>query len=308
MGLPFEITILGNNSAIPAHGRHPSAQLLNIHHHLLLVDCGEGTQIRFAEQKAKAFKVEHIFITHLHGDHFYGLIGLLSSMGLLGRIKPLNIYAHPPLKGLIEALLAVSNAQLGYEVRYHHLPETGSSVLLETRDFVVKCFQLEHRIPCCGFHFEERFPKQKINAEKLEKEGISKLLWGAIQRGEDLTLENGKEIISKEYILDGPKPRSYAYCTDTRFTTSFIENILGTDTIYVDSTYLTADSEKATQRYHCTSAQAAEIAKKANVGRLLLGHFSSKYRDLNPLLEEARAIFPNTELGEEGKVFEIELW
>ncbi|MBX2845835.1 MAG: ribonuclease Z [Saprospiraceae bacterium] len=305
---PFEITILGNNSAIPANGRFPSAQLLNIHDQLLLVDCGEGSQIRLAETKKKAFRLEHIFITHLHGDHFFGIFGLLTSMSLLGRTKTLNIYCHAPLQKLLETTLEITKGGINYPIEFHFLPETGSQVICTTAHFEVTAFQLTHRIPTCGFLFKERFPKRKINQDKLIEAGIPKVFWGDIQKEKDVLLDTGELVASKDYILPGPKPRTYAYCTDTQFTLDFVPVIEGADTIYVDSTYMSSDEQKAKDRYHCTAAQAATIAKTAGVGRLLLGHFSSKYRNLQPLLDEAKAVFKLTEIAHQGKTFSIESW
>jgi len=196
---------------------------------------------------------------------------------------------------------------MNYTIHYHDLPEEGEALIYENRDVEVHCFQLDHRVPCCGFKFVERFPKQKINKEKLEAANVPSLLWGKIQQGLDVELENGTLIKSGDFILEGPKPRSYAYCSDTKFTLEFADSIRGTDTIYVDSTFMNGEEQKAEERFHCTSAQAAQIAKSANVGRLLLGHFSSKYKDLNPLLQEAREVFPTSELALEGKTFSIEL-
>ncbi len=306
--LPFEITILGNNSAVPAFGRHPSSQLINIHHNYILVDCGEGTQMRLQEVKAKTSKIEHIFITHLHGDHFFGLIGLLTSMNLLGRIKPLTVHAHAEVEEILNIQLKHTKAEFSFPFAINPLPEEGTKVIYND-DFVeVTAFQLEHRISCCGFLFKEVFSKLKVNKAKLEELNIPNTEWSKIQAGEDYLFADGQIISNAVLVEEGPKPRTYAYCSDTRYIESFIPVIKGCDTVYIESTYANKDADKAFNRYHCTAEQAATIAKKAGVGRLLLGHFSSKYKDLSIMLEEATPIFENTEISEESKTYVIELW
>ncbi len=308
--IPFEITILGNNSAIPANGRHPSAQFLNIRNQSILVDCGEGTQIRLREvDKANLFHLSHIFISHLHGDHYLGIVGLLSTLNLMRREKPLHLYAHKRLKDIIDLSVDVmGHGHFNYPLVFHPLPVDGSEVICETKYFKVTAFQLEHRIACCGFRFEEVFQQKKVRVSQLEKYGIPKNEWNAIQKGQDYPLPNGQLIPNEELTLPNPKPRSYAYCADTVFTRQFLDVIRQVDTAYIESTYTSKEEQLASDRYHCTALQAATIAKEAQVGRLLLGHFSSRYKTLDVFEEEARTIFPKTEIAEEGKTFSIELW
>ncbi len=307
---PFEITILGNNSAIPANGRHPSAQFLNILNQSILIDCGEGTQIRLREvEKANLFHLSHIFISHLHGDHFLGIVGLLSTLSLMRRTKELHIYAHKQLKEIIDFTISVmGNAHINYPIVYHDLPEHGTEWICQTEQFKVKAFQLEHRIACCGFYFEEIFSQKKVRVKKLEEYRIPKTKWNSIQKGMDYETESGEIIKNEELTLPNPKPRSYAYCSDTIFTHSFISEIRGCDTVYIESTYTKQEEALASDRYHCTAEQAAMIAQKADVGRLLLGHFSSRYKNLEVFEQEAKAVFDNSELALEGKSFTIELW
>ncbi len=307
---PFEITILGNNSAIPANGRHPSAQFLNIRNQSILVDCGEGTQIRLREvDKANIFHLSHIFISHLHGDHFLGLVGLLSTLSLMRREKELHIYAHSRLKELIDLNVSImGHGNINYPLVFHDLPEYGSELICDTEQFKVTAFQLEHRIPCCGFRFEEVFNQKKVKLQQLESYQIPKTSWKSIQKGADYTLPSGEIISNDKLTLPNPKPRSYAYCADTIFTRSFLQEIKACDTAYIESTYTNKEADLASDRFHCTAQQAAQLAKEAEVGRLLLGHFSSRYSNLDVFQEEARDIFKQTELALEGKTFSIELW
>ncbi len=305
----FSITILGNNSAIPCHGRHPSSQFLKVGNHSLLIDCGEGSQKRLRDvPKTNLFHISHIFISHLHGDHYLGIVGLLSSLGLMRREKPLHIYAHEPLQEIFRMQIEMMGHGLPYEIIFHAHPLEGDALIVDLPQFSVQLFQLEHRGPTCGFRIEEKITNKKINKEAFEKYAIPMKFWNSIQRGEDYRTSENVLIPNEELTLKGPKPRTYAYCSDTIYTEDFLPYIQGIDTVYIESTYTDKEEKLAKERFHCTARQAATLAKKAGVGRLLIGHFSSRYKNLEIYLNQAREVFPNTEIAEEGKTFEIELW
>ncbi|TDW95996.1 ribonuclease Z [Dinghuibacter silviterrae] len=259
------VTILGNNSAVPAFDRHPTAQVLTARDHLYLIDCGEGTQIQIIHYKIRRSKIHRIFISHLHGDHYFGLIGLINSMGLLGRIQPLHIHGPEPLWQILQLQLREADTHLPFDLQFHPLPEEG--FVAEDKNTTVHCFRTNHRIACWGFLFEEKQPTRTERAA-----------------GRD-------------------RGMSYAFCADTKYDLSLVEKIKGADWVYHETTYLDDLRANAEMRYHSTTRQAAEIARLAGAGNLLIGHFSSKYADLEPFLEEAQEVFPRTYLALEGTTF-----
>ncbi len=297
------LTILGNNSAVPAFDRHPTSQVLTHNGNNYLIDCGEGTQIQLLRYKVRRSKISHIFISHLHGDHYFGLIGLLNSLSLLGHIQPIELFAPPPLKEILELQLRVSDTKLGFELNFH--PLTEPATLVDTTGLRIRCFSTDHRIPCFGFSFEEKRLPRKLIPERAREKGIPTYFFERLVRGEAYTNQSGEIILAEsvtEPTLPGPK---YAYCADTRYTESFLDHINGFDLIYHESTYLHALADRARDRYHSTSKQAAELARKAGVKRLLIGHFSSKYAQLDELEKEARMVFANTDLALEGMCYPI---
>jgi ribonuclease Z len=255
------VTILGNNSAVPAFDRHPTAQVLTLRDYLYLIDCGEGTQIQIIRYKIRRSKIHRIFISHLHGDHYFGLIGLINTMGLLGRIQPLHIHGPEPLWQIIQLQLKEADTHLPFDLQFHPLPPNG--LVAEDRHSEVHCFRTDHRIECWGFFFKEK---------RHTREGV---IPGA----------------------------SYAFCADTRFDPNLADHIKGADWVYHEATYLDELKDAAAARYHSTSKQAAETARLAGAGHLLIGHFSSKYADLEPFVREARQVFPETYLALEGTTF-----
>lgn len=300
----MRVTILGNNSALPAFGRHPTSQVVSVYGEEIMIDCGEGTQIQMQRYGIKWRKVQHIFISHLHGDHYFGLPGLISSMNLLGRTAPLHIYAPAALQPILTATLEVAETVLGYPFHFHPLPE-GAEILTDNDSFSVRCFPVSHRIPCHGFVVERKTKGRKLLPDKAREFGIPAYFYDRLKQGEDYERQDGF-VVKNEWVTDeGPSPRRYAYCADTIYTESFIPYIRDCHTIYHECTYLGKDEEKAKARFHSTARQAAEIARLANAGQLLLGHYSSKYRELEPFREEAAAIFPNTLTTQEGIVYEI---
>ena len=300
----MKVTILGNNSALPAYGRHPTSQAVSVYGEVLLIDCGEGTQIQMQRYGLRWRSVHHIFISHLHGDHYFGLPGFINSMSLLGRTAPLHLYAPAELKPILDAIMSVANSVLCYPFYFHPLPE-GSALIVDDTSFSVTCFPVEHRIQCHGFLIERKTRGRKLLPDKCREYGIPAAYYEYLKKGADYERKDGT-LVKNEWVTEsGPAPKRYAYCADTLFTDSFLPVIQGADTIYHESTYLESDATKANARFHSTAAQAAQLAKMANAKQLLLGHFSSKYKELQPFYEEASAVFPNVFVTEEGTAYEI---
>lgn len=302
----FELTILGSNSAVPAYGRHPSAQVLNVREELYLIDCGEGTQMRLSENQIKTGKIGHIFISHLHGDHVFGLIGLLTSYSLGGRDSAIHVYGPPGLETLIYSQLKLSYSHLTYPLHVHTTQPQFKSLLYENRDLWVYSIPLEHSVPANGYLFVEKERPRHIIPDYIEAYDMSIEQIRAVKKGADLWLKDGRRI-ANEVLTDPPPPsRSYAYCSDTRYQPRLVEYIKGVDMLFHEATFNQSLAERATATFHSTTAQAAQIAKQAGVKRLIIGHFSARYRNLFPLLEEVRAIFEHSALAIEGEVYHIE--
>lgn len=297
----FGVTVLGNNSALPAHNRHPTAQVITMSDQLFLLDCGEGTQMQMDLYKVRRSRIHHIFISHLHGDHYFGLPGLITSYGLLGRIQDLHIYAPSPLKMVIDLQLSFSAIQLPFQLHFHALEE--ETILLNEEKFAVECFKVFHRIDCWGFLFREKRKPRKINAEATTKHNIPIAFYERLKQGEDYVQENGEHISNESLTIPNKPSRSYAFCTDTLYDESLATKVKNVSVLYHEATYLKDNQEKAVSRFHSTTIQAAALAKLADVKELLIGHFSSKYDALDEFLTEAREIFPNTQLALEGQTF-----
>jgi ribonuclease Z len=297
------LTILGNNSAIPAFDRNPTAQLLQLQEESFLIDCGEGTQMQMTKFKTRRSKISKIFISHLHGDHYFGLIGLLNSMSLLGRIQHLHVYAPEPLLDIINMQLKVSETTLCYPLHFHALKTEG--IIVDEKKITVECFKVKHRIECWGFLFREKKVARKIDTEKVIAYEIPANFYEKLQQGQDYVNKKGTIIANEDVTMEGPKAKSYAYCADTIFDKSLIEKVKGVDLLYHETTYLKDLHERAASRYHSTTAQAGTIAKEGKVKKLLIGHFSSKYEKLNDFLSETKEIFSNTDLALEGICYKI---
>jgi ribonuclease Z len=297
------LTILGNNSALSIKNRHQTAQILTTDDQLFLIDCGESTQIQMQRYQIKKSKINHIFISHLHGDHYFGLPGLLNSYGLTNRIEPLHLYGPPRLIEIIKLIQDVSDSTLGYELIFH--PLTKDELILDLPSLTVSCFPVSHRIPCWGFLFKEKIRLRKIDIEKLNQHNISKHSIPALKNGDDVVNETGELILNELITTEGRPPSTYAYCADTLYDESIIPFISGADLLYHETTYLDEEREKAAQRYHSTGIQAATIATKANAKKLLIGHFSSKYDNLDLFEYEARKVFDNTSVSREGTTYLI---
>ena len=297
------VTILGNNSAIPAHDRHPTAQVVQNNEQSFLIDCGEGTQMQMNKYKIRTGKLNHIFISHLHGDHYFGLIGLLTSMGLLGRTNDLHLYASDLLQKIIALQLDAANAVLPYPLHFHSLNK--EEILFEDKKISIECFAVKHRIECWGFLFKEKKNARKINIEEVNKYNIPAAFFEDLHQGKDFILPDNT-ILKNELVTTAvPPPKKYAYCADTLYDETLIDKIQNVDLLYHEATYLHILKEKAANRYHCTSLEAANIAKKAGVKKLLIGHFSSMYETLDEFKTEACTVFENTELALEGVCYLI---
>ncbi len=306
--MAVKLTVLGVNSASPAYGRHPSAQVLQVNEQLFLIDCGEGTQMRLNTFRIKSSKIRYIFITHMHGDHYLGLPALIDSFNLSGRTKALDIYGPPDLLKVLElhwSITGKTQAQLPFPLSFHPVLADESSLLLETEAIEVSSVVLEHGIACTGFVFRQKPNDRKMIGEKIETYNIPYTAIPSIKKGADFVQEDGTIIPNKELTLDPLPPASYAYCSDTAYSESIVPHIKGVDVLYHEATYLKDKSLVALERGHSTAEQAAMIAQLAEVKYLLLGHFSSRYYELSPFLREARAIFPNTHLAEEGSTYEL---
>jgi ribonuclease Z len=301
----FELLILGSSSASPTSERNTSAQLLNIAERYFLIDCGEATQIQLRKFKAKFQAIDHILISHLHGDHFFGLPGLLSSMHLLGRKQNLNIYCPKNLKGIIELINQSSQTILNFPINWVFTNDEGLSLLFEDEKVEVFSLPLKHRIFCTGFLFREKPLQRKVDMNLLEKYKISTADILLLKKGFDVTSNEGMIIKNADATIDPPAARSYAYCSDTIFNLKTADYIEGVDLLYHESTFLEDMTERAKKTFHTTAKQAAQIAEKAGVKQLLLGHFSARYRDLSGFTDEAQSIFKNCLLATDGKKIKI---
>lgn len=305
MASAFDLTILGSSSATPTSKRFPTAQLLNIAERFFLIDCGEGTQIQLRRYHIRFQRINHIFISHLHGDHYLGLMGLLSSLHLLGRKNPLHIYHPPGLRTIIELQLEMSGTVLNYTIEWHEHDLENPKLIFEDQLLSVETIILNHRIPCCGFIFREKPRMYSLDKDSLAFHQVPRSQFLQIKNGGDAVLEDGRVIPNHLLTRGRPHARSYAFCSDTRFDKRVIEAVKGVDLLYHEATFLHELLDRAKQTYHSTALEAGSVAREAGVGRLLIGHFSVRYMDLLPLLAEARAEFPDTLLAEEGNSFNI---
>lgn len=303
--MQFDVTILGCNGAIPAYGRHPSAQVVNHNGQLYLLDCGEGTQFRMNQYGIKRGRLDHIFITHLHGDHFFGLIALLTSFNLNWRTHPLHLFGPAELYEIIQLHFKHSKTELKYELCFHPLSADKPALIHEDKHITVETVVLKHRLPTTGFILREKAGLRRILPEKIKEYNIPYQLISGIKEGADFTDETGLIIPNSELTHPPAPPRSYAYCTDTAYHPDITEQLQQVSTLFHEATFTEEHTERAAETYHSTSKQAASIAKSAGVQKLIVGHFSARYENLQPLLAECRETFPETYLAEEGKVFAI---
>jgi ribonuclease Z len=301
----MNLTILGCYAATPRTFTNPTSQVLELSGRLFLIDCGEGTQVQLRKNKIKFAKIEHIFISHLHGDHLYGLIGLVSTFMLLTRTSPLHIHGPKGIKEIITLQLRLSNSWTNYELYFHELESKESQVIFEDEKVIASTIPLKHRIYTNGYLFREKQGLRKLNAPAAESYNIDKCYYRNIALGKDITLDDGR-IISNDLLTFEPvPPKSYAFCSDTVYDESIVPIINGVDVLYHESTFLQSEEVLAGKTMHSTAKQAAAIAAKANVKHLVLGHYSTRYENIGLFKEEAQTVFSNVLLADDGATFEF---
>lgn len=302
---PFNVHILGCGSALPTLKHFASSQVVEVRGKFFMIDCGEGTQMQLRRSRIGFTKIQAIFISHLHGDHCFGLMGLISTFGMLGRKATLHVYAPPALGTILDEQLEMFCAGLEYKVEFHAVDTTKQQVIFEDRSLTVESIPLQHRIECAGFLFREKPTLPHIRRDMIDFYGIPVSQINNIKNGADWTTSEGEVIHNDLLTYPSEPPRSYAYCCDTRYVPTLYKNVKDVDLLYHDSTYDNKYADRAKLYYHSTSAQAAHVAKKAHVRQLMLGHYSARYENEEGLLREARAIFPNTLLAKEGLVVSV---
>jgi len=301
----MNLTILGCYAATPRTFTNPTSQVLEINNRLFLIDCGEGTQVQLRKNKVKFSAINHIFISHLHGDHFYGLIGLISTFNLLNRNNPLTVYGPEGIKEIIKLQLKFSNSWPQYELNFAELSSKESELIFEDDKVTVKTIPLKHRVYTNGFLFQEKPKERKLNIDKVQEYEIDKCYYQNIKNGKDITLEDGRVIPNPELSYDPLPPKSYAFCSDTRYNENILPIINEVDVLYHETTFLDSEEHLAEKTMHSTAKEAARIAKQANVGQLILGHYSTRYASIDLFKEEAQTIFENTVLADDGAYFEF---
>lgn len=301
----MKVKILGCYAATPRTITNPTSQVLEIKSHMFLVDCGEGTQVQLRKHKIKFSQIEHIFISHLHGDHFFGLIGLISTFMLLGREKDLHVYGPKGIKEAILLLLKLGNAYTSYNLFFHELTSKESEVIFEDEKVKVTTIPLKHRVYTNGYLFEEKNKERKLNIDAILNYDIEKVYYNKIKYGGDITLDDGRIIPNAELSFDPEVAKSYAFCSDTIYNEEIILIIKNVTVLYHESTFLESESHLAEKTMHTTAKQAANIAKLANVKNLLLGHYSTRYGNIELFRTEANEIFENVLLADDGLEFEF---
>lgn len=296
--MTFELTVLGTSSAVPTSVRFPSAHVLNAYEQFFLIDCGEGTQIQLRKFKIKFSRINHIFISHLHGDHYLGLYGLLSSFSLQNRTEALHIYGPADLKKLVRSQLKYLD--IGYPIFFHFLNFEKKTLILSTKNLMVYSFPLMHSIPTCGFLFEEQKRERNVLKHKIVEYDLGLREIVQLKAGNDVIREDGTILKCKEITAEPNKPRSYAYCSDTMYFEDLAKYVQNVDILYHESTFMESDRLLANQTMHSTAVDAAKTALNAKASKLLIGHYSGRYFDLDPLFNEAKSLFHRTILGFEG--------
>ncbi|MHA7057173.1 ribonuclease Z [Aquimarina sp. M1] len=301
----MKVTILGCYSATPRTFTNPTSQVLEINNHVFLIDCGEGTQVELRRNKVKFSRINHIFISHLHGDHFFGLVGLVSTFRMLNRENPLHIYGPKGIKEAITLQLKLSNSWTDYPLHFHELTNKESELIFEDDKVIVRTIPLQHRIYCNGFLFQEKSGDRKLVMSKVLNYDIDKVYYKSIKKGKDVLLNDGT-VISNTELTDDPAPvKSYAFCSDTRYDEDKIPLINNVTALYHESTFLESHKYLCHRTGHSTAIEAATIAKKANVENLILGHYSTRYDNIEQFKDEALTVFDQVEIGDDGKVFEF---
>ena len=301
----MRLTVLGCYAATPRTLTNPTSQVLEINNQVVLIDCGEGTQVELRRHKIKFSRINHIFISHLHGDHFFGLPGFISTMRLLGREKALHVYGPKGIKEAITLLLKLGDSWTNYPLLFHELTSKEQELIFEDDKISVTTIPLDHRVYTNGYLFREKLGKRKLNVTAAEKYGIDKAYYNNIKNGKNITLDNGTIVSNSKLTFDPPEPKSYAFCSDTVYDESLAEKIKNVDILYHESTFLETETDLAVKTKHATAKQAAMVAKKANVKTLMLGHYSTRYKSIALFKEEASTIFPNVVLADDGKTFDF---
>ena len=300
----MRLTILGCYAATPRTLKNPTAQLLEIKNNFFLIDCGEGTQVQLRKNKVAFSNIKHIFISHLHGDHFFGLPGLIATFRLLGRDTELHIYGPKGIKEVVTLLLKLGDSWTNYPLLFHELTSKESELIYEDKKVTVETIPLKHRIYTNGFLFKEKLGERKLNIEAVQKYSIEKYYFWKIKNGNDITLDNGTVISNKLLTFNPPKPQSYAFCSDTSYSLGIVPIIRDVNVLYHESTFLDTEEALAIKTQHTTAKEAALIAKSAKVGKLILGHYSTRYKSIELFKEEARTVFSEVELADDDKVFD----
>ncbi len=301
----MKLTILGCYAATPRTFTNPTSQILEIKNRIFLIDCAEGTQVQLRKNKIRFSKINHIFISHLHGDHFFGLIGLVSTFTLLNRTTDLHIYGPKGIQEIIKLQLRLSNSWPNYGLFFHELESNKSEVIFEDEKVLVKTIPLKHRVYTNGFLFQEKIGERKLNMDAVQNHKIDVCYYQNIKNGKDITLDNGKIIENAELTFDPIAPKKYAFCSDTAYHEPILPIIKNVDVLYHEATFLQSEESLAKKTLHSTSKEAATIALKANVKQLILGHYSTRYENIDLFREEAAAIFSEVVLADDGKIFEF---
>ena len=301
----MKLTILGCYAATPRTITNPTSQVLEIKNRMFLIDCGEGTQVQLRKNKIKFSKINHIFISHLHGDHFFGLIGTISTFALLGRTTDLHIYGPKGVKEIITLQLKLSNSWTTYELFFHELESKESEVIFEDQKVIVKTIPLKHRVYTNGFLFQEKPGERKLNVAAVQDYNIHTAYYQKIKNGGNVTLDDGTVVENEKLSFNPIPPKSYAFCSDTVYHEAVIPIIQNVDVLYHESTFLDSEEALAGKTLHSTAKEAAKIALKANVKQLVLGHYSTRYDSIERFKTEAETIFPNVLLADDGRCFEF---
>lgn len=301
----MKLTILGCFAATPRTFTNPTSQVLEIRNRLFLIDCGEGTQVQLRKNKIRFSKINHIFISHLHGDHFFGLIGLISTFALLNRTTDLHIYGPKGIQEIINIQLRLSNSWTKYGLFFHELQSKDSEIIFEDDKVIVRTIPLKHRVYTNGFLFQEKIKERKLDLNAVQNYEIVRCYYRNIKNGKDITLEDGRIIENHKLTFDPAPPLSYAFCSDTIYDESIIPHIKEVDVLYHESTFLDSEEALARKTMHSTAKEAATIALKANVKNLILGHYSTRYENIDLFKEQAETIFANILLADDGKSFEF---
>jgi ribonuclease Z len=301
----MKLTILGCYAATPRTITNPTSQVLEIKNRMFLIDCGEGTQVQLRKNKIKFSKINQVFISHLHGDHFFGLIGLISTFSLLGRTTDLHIYGPKGIKEIIILQLRLSNSWTNYGLYFHELESEESEAVFEDDKVLVRTIPLKHRVYTNGFLFQEKVGERKLNMDAVLNHEIESCYYQKIKNGKDITLDDGRLIANSVLTFDPIEPKSYAFCSDTVYHEDIIPIIENVDVLYHESTFLESEESLANKTLHSTAKEAARIALKANAKQLILGHYSTRYESIALFKEEAKTIFSEVLLAEDGKTFEL---